>query len=69
MTLDVQGMHCSACPLTVRLALKKVAGVADAKVDFATHRALVTYDDARVSPAAIAKAATDAGYPSTIRKP
>lgn len=69
LTLDIQGMTCATCPLTVRIALKKLPGVTEAKVDFATHSARVGYDDAKVQPDAIAKAATDAGFPSRVRKP
>lgn len=69
LTLEVQGMTCASCPITVRIALKKVAGVTDAKVDLAARSARVWYDDARARPEAIAKAATDAGFPSAVRKP
>lgn len=37
--------------------------------DLATNTARVAYDDARADAPGIARAATDAGYPSTVRKP
>lgn len=69
LTLDVRGMSCASCPITVRIALQKVPGVAEAKVDLAAGTARVRYDDTKADPARIAKAATDAGFPSTVRQP
>lgn len=69
LTLDVRGMSCASCPITVRIALKKVPGVTDAKVDLAAGTAQVSYDDALADPARIAKAVTDAGFPNSVRKP
>ena len=65
-TLDVHNMDCSACPIAVREALKKVPGVTSAKVDFKTKRAVVVFDDAKATPDALTKATADAGFPSTI---
>lgn len=67
-TLDVTNMDCAVCPITVRAALEKVPGVASAKVDFATKRAVVVYDPARVSTRALTRATTDAGYPSSVKE-
>ena len=63
--LEVKGMNCATCPLTVRLALKKVAGVSDAKVTLEPPLAIVTYEDSKTSAAELARATTKAGYPST----
>lgn len=49
-TLDVKGITCSTCPLTVRQVLLKSPGVKDAKVDGKNHAA-VTFDDAATSAA------------------
>ncbi len=43
-------------------AIQGVEGVQDAKVILAEKRAVVSYDPARVQPAAIAAAVRDAGY-------
>lgn len=67
VALDIKGMDCATCPLTVRLALKKVAGVTDAKVTFDPPVAVVTYDDTMTSTAALTRATADAGYPSVVR--
>ena len=65
-TLDVDNMDCSACPITVREALKNVPGVTSAKVDFKTKRAVVVFDSAQATPDALTKATADAGFPSKI---
>jgi mercuric ion binding protein len=65
VVLDVRNMTCSLCPITIQKALQKVPGVADAKVDYAKKTATVKYDPDKASPAALVKATTDAGFPST----
>ena len=66
--LDVQKMFCATCPITVRLSLKKIAGVIDAKVTLEPPVAAVTYDDAKTSTEQLIRATTNAGFPSTLRK-
>ena len=66
--LDVQNMTCGLCPVTVKKALEKVAGVSQAQVDFAKKTATVTFDADTTNATALAKATTDAGFPSTVRK-
>ena len=64
--LDVDNMDCSACPITVREALKKVPGVTSAKVDFKIKRAVVVFDSAKATPDALTNATANAGFPSKI---
>ena len=66
--LDVQNMTCGLCPITVKKSLEKVPGVADVKVDYDKRTAIVKFDPDKASPAALVKATTDAGFPSTPRK-
>ena len=66
--LDVKSMSCGTCPITVRLALRKVPGVLDAKVTLDPPIAEVIYDDARTNPEHLTRATTDAGFPSSVRK-
>lgn len=68
VTLDVPGMSCSACPITIKKALTKVDGVSKVAVDFDRREAVVTFDDAKTSVAALREATKDAGYPSTEKK-
>lgn len=67
VTLDVPGMNCITCPLTVNKALKKVDGVQEAKTDYATKEAVVTFDDSKTSVEKLTQATTDAGYASTLK--
>jgi len=64
-TFDVHGMHCASCPVTVRAAAEHLGGVVSVRVDMDLARAWVTYDPKATTPAAIAQAITDAGYPAT----
>ena len=66
--LDVQNMTCELCPVTVKKSLEKVAGVTQARIDFAKKTATVTFDADKTNATALVKATTDAGYPSTVRK-
>jgi periplasmic mercuric ion binding protein len=66
--LDVQNMTCNLCPLTVKKSLEKVPGVSQAQIDFAKKTATVAFDADKTTGAALVKATTEAGYPSTFRK-
>jgi mercuric ion binding protein len=66
--LDVQNMTCELCPVTVKKSLEMVAGVTQARIDFARKTATVTFDAEKTNATALVKATTDAGYPSTVRK-
>ena len=68
VTLDVQNMTCAVCPITVKKALERVPGVTDAKVDFDKKSASVSFDPDKANLAALTKATTDAGYPSSVQK-
>ena len=65
VVLDVQNMTCELCPITVKKALDKVPGVAATKIDLAKKTATVKFDPDRTNVAALVKATTNAGYPST----
>jgi mercuric ion binding protein len=65
--LDVPGMNCSLCPISVRKALTRVPGVIDASAELASKRAVVNYDPDEVTPAQLATAVTSAGFPATVR--
>jgi mercuric ion binding protein len=66
VTLDVKNMTCAVCPITVKKALEKVAGVTSATVDFDKKTAIVTFDPVKTSSPALSKAASGAGYPSSV---
>ena len=68
VTLDVQNMTCSFCPITVRKALEKVPGVVKATASLETKTATVTFDPTKTNVEALTKATTNAGYPSTLKR-
>jgi len=64
VTLNVSGMTCAACPITVKKALEKVGGVSKIDVQYEKKQVVVTFDDAKTNTDALVKATTNAGYPS-----
>ena len=68
VTLNVSGMTCPACPITVKKALAKVPGVSKVDVRFEKKQILVTFDNAKTNTDALVKATTNAGYPSQPEK-
>ncbi len=70
VTLVVKNMSCVTCAPTVKRALTGVRGVKAAsigKIEKGVGIATVVYDDARATPAQLASASTNAGYPATVR--
>ena len=65
VTLSIPSMTCPVCPITVKKALNAVPGVSRVDVNFAKKDAVVTFDDAKTSVAALTKATANSGYPST----
>jgi mercuric ion binding protein len=64
VTLAVKNMYCSACPYIVRRSLAAVPGIENVAVSYSEKTATVTFDDQKVTLAALATATADAGYPS-----
>ena len=63
-TFAVGNMTCATCPITVKTAMSRVAGVRTVTVDFAAKTATVTYDPTRANPSTIAAASTNVGCPA-----
>jgi mercuric ion binding protein len=66
-TFAIKNMTCPTCPITVKVAMGRVAGVKLVKIDFDAKTATVTYDASVATPAKIAAASTDVGYPAQLR--
>ena len=64
VTLDVPGMTCPTCPITIKKALNKVQGVSKVDVSYEKKQAVVTFDDTETDTKALVKTTTNAGYPS-----
>jgi Cu+-exporting ATPase len=61
--IAIRGMTCSACVNRVERALRKVPGVADANVNYATEVATVHWPEAaQLTPERLVQAVKDAGY-------
>ncbi len=62
LTMKVSGWHCDGCSGSTKAALQKVDGVKTVAVDTAKGTATVTYDDSKVTMAALEKAVQASGY-------
>jgi cation transport ATPase len=49
VTLAISGMHCESCVGRIETALLRLAGVVDAEVDLAEHKAEISFDSEKVS--------------------
>jgi mercuric ion binding protein len=65
-TLAVENMTCGTCPIVVKKALEKVAGVSATAVDFDKKTATVTFDPDKATTARLTQATTEAGFPSKL---
>lgn len=61
LQFQIDGMHCASCAGIIERSLKKVIGVTDASVNFATETALVTFDN-NSHPDQLIEAVKKAGY-------
>ncbi len=66
VTLNVGSMSCASCVGRVDRALSAVPGVTGVNVNLAAETATVSYLEGMTGPAALAAAATAAGYPAEI---
>ncbi|SFG24353.1 Cu+-exporting ATPase [Palleronia marisminoris] len=62
--LDIDEMSCASCTGRVERALEAVPGVVDARVNLAAGTATVDWLSGATMPDALARAATEAGYPA-----
>jgi len=62
VTLTIGGMHCAACAQTIEKALRRVAGVVEANVNFAAETARVTFDPAQTGIKRLIATVQDTGY-------
>lgn len=60
--LQVTGMSCANCAATVEGSLRKLEGVTEANVNFATERASVVFDAARIGAGDLVRRIGEAGY-------
>ena len=65
-TFTIEGMTCAACARAVERAARKIDGVSEAAVNFATEKLNIVYDENKVSVEDIQAAVAKAGYKATI---
>lgn len=61
-TINVQGMTCGHCKMSVENALNELEGVQTAEVNLDAGNVAVTYDDSKVNTEAMKEAIEDQGY-------
>lgn len=66
--LALEGMTCASCAMRIEKGLKKVPGVKDANVNFATEQATVTYDPVQASLEQMVQKVEAVGYKATPQK-
>jgi copper chaperone CopZ len=62
VAFQVPDMDCPACAVGLSAAFRKLPGVADAKLDVDSRKAVVTFDPGTQNVAALKKVITDAGF-------
>ena len=60
--LQVSGIHCATCAVTIEESLAAVPGVEKAEVNIAANTATVHYNQGKTDLAALEGAVTEAGY-------
>jgi Cu+-exporting ATPase len=61
-TLKIEGMTCTACAKAIEKATKKLDGVIDSNVNFATEKLTIVYEPSKIRTSDIKKAVEKAGY-------
>ena len=62
ITFGIEGMHCASCVTLNEQAIKKIAGVREASVNYATRQATVAFDEAATDEKEIYAAVESNGY-------
>jgi len=65
-SLKIEGMTCAACAKSVERASKKLSGVTEASVDYATEKLNIDFDETKVYVSDIQNAIEKAGYKAVI---
>jgi P-type Cu+ transporter len=67
--LVIGGMHCASCANVIAKSLKKVPGVKDANVNYATEQATVTYDPHAAHTEHFVNTVESRGYTAQVIEP
>ncbi len=66
--LSIPSMNCPVCPVTIKRALMKVAGVHNVTVDFKSKIATIVFNKEKTNSKILIETTKNAGYPSTLKK-
>ena len=66
--IDIEGMTCPLCTMTIKKNLKKQPGIIKASVKLSSHRATVRFNDAKIGEKGMLKAIEEVGYKGKILK-
>lgn len=66
VTVPVTGMTCAACTSRVQRALERTSGVQQASVNLMTSNAVVTFDQAAITPERLVQVIRDTGYEAEL---
>ena len=64
--LSLNGMHCASCASIIERSIKKVAGVKNANVNFASEKASIVFDETQSPVQSLIDAVKKAGYTASI---
>lgn len=59
---DISGMHCASCASSIEDALKKVNGILNAEVNFATEKAYIEFNPAKIGTEMLISIIEKTGY-------
>jgi copper chaperone len=68
ITMRVKGMSCGGCATSVEKALKATDGVMDARVTFERGKAVIKYDDQKVTVAKLRSVINSTGFFCDVEK-
>jgi P-type Cu+ transporter len=69
VTVPVSGMTCAACTSRVQRALERTTGVQQASVNLMTKNAVISFDEAEVTPERLVEVIRDTGYEAELANP
>ncbi|MBI3949120.1 MAG: heavy-metal-associated domain-containing protein [Acidobacteria bacterium] len=64
--IQIEGMTCGGCAVSVHQVLAKREGVKSVEVSFEQKRAIVKYDPAKITPEQLAEAINQIGFKAKL---
>jgi copper chaperone CopZ len=68
VVLNVNGMTCTTCSITLQKRLGQLDGVLDSQASFETKTATIRYDPEKIAPSDLLKATQDIGYTAAVQQ-